>query len=98
MSENSDQLSTIESKKLIPPRPVRNQVPPSFSQVRTNKDLAQLLGIKSAKLLTWLGKSKSTHYSKLFIRKKGKNSKLRVLHNPDRLMRIVQYRIYSKIL
>lgn len=87
-----------------PPTPgpaVRQQSKPTseqFNLIRTNSDLATSLGMKSVKMLTWLGKTKSAHYSKLFIRKKGKNSKLRVLHNPDQPMRIVQYKILTKIL
>jgi hypothetical protein len=90
-SEADDNIgSKLPTKKV--------KVVSQLKQIQSNKDLAQFLGIKSVKMLTWLGKTKSSHYSKLFLRKKGKNSRLRVLHNPDRLMRIAQYRIYSKIL
>lgn len=53
--------------------------------------------MKSPKLLTWLGKNKSKHYSALYIRKKG-SGKLRELQNPDSLVRAVQYRILTRIL
>lgn len=70
---------------------------PSFN-LATNADLTTLLKWKSTGLLTLLGRNKSTHYSVLYLRKKGANGKLRVLHNPDRLMRAVQFRILKEIL
>ena len=42
-------------------------------------------------MLTWLGQTKSQHYSILRIRKR--NGSIRTLHNPDALIRGVQYRL-----
>jgi RNA-directed DNA polymerase len=67
-----------------------------FSVV-TNKELAQKLGWKKLSGLTLLGKKKSEHYSILSIKKKN-SSKIRILHNPDTLMRVAQYKILTQIL
>lgn len=64
--------------------------------IQSNLDLTNLLGFKSTKLLTWLGRSKSEHYSTLTIRKR--NGSSRQLHNPDSLMRVAQYKILTQIL
>jgi RNA-directed DNA polymerase len=78
----------------LPPELVSKQL---FKQ-QTNQELSKLLKWKSVKLLTLLGKTKSTHYSTIYLRKKGKSGKLRVIHNPDSLMRAVQFRILREVL
>lgn len=75
---------------------------PHFQVLKTNQDLKTALGWKSVQGLTLLGKHKSTHYSTLFLKKKGasgksKKPKIRVLRNPDGLMRAVQFRILTKL-
>jgi retron-type reverse transcriptase len=65
--------------------------------IESNLQLSTYLGMKSFKLLTWLGKTKSEHYSIMRIRKKTPG-KFRVIHDPDKVMRAVQYRILRKIL
>lgn len=85
-----------------PPRITQAQLTladaPTQIPVLTNPELSSTLGWRSAKLLTLLGKNKRTHYSKLFIRKKGASGKLRVLYNPDGLMRAAQFLILTRIL
>src|SRR5579859_7236531 len=65
--------------------------------IQTNQELSEKLRWKNPKLLTMLGKTKSEHYSILSLRKRG-SSKFRILHNPDNLMRVVQYKILTQIL
>src|ERR1700748_2892976 len=66
--------------------------------IQTNNQLAEKLRWKSSKMLTLLGRNKSEHYSILSLRKKGSSTKFRILHNPDSLMRIVQYKILTQVL
>lgn len=77
---------------------VTGQQKESQFQVSQNRALSVMLGLKSTKMLTWLGKTKSTHYSKILLRKRGDSGKFRIIHNPDNVMRLVQYRILTKIL
>lgn len=68
----------------------------NLPQLSTNLQLSNVLGYQRRNLLTWLGKSKSTHYSIFQIQKK--NGTFRHLHNPDQVMRIAQHRILNKVL
>ena len=47
-------------------------------------------------MLTWLGKTKSEHYSMFSIRKR--NGQARRIHNPDAYLRLVQYRLLRNLL
>ena len=81
-----------------PPAPLLLAEAPVTLDIATNQSLSSLMGWRSPRLLTLLGRNKREHYSKLFIRKKGVNGKLRVLYNPDRLMRAAQFLILTRIL
>jgi RNA-directed DNA polymerase len=93
---------SAETPMAVTPQKARKapeaQPHPEFAKIQTNDDLAMILGWKTTRSLTLLGKSKSDHYSILFLRKKGGSGKLRTLHNPDSLLRAVQYRILTRLL
>lgn len=100
MSAHNTEIAITAEPQLLLPAPSTPTLSPSqpnrpFS-VETNQELATLLKLKNAKMLTWLGLDKQKHYSLLSIKKK--NGTYRHLHNPDSLMRIVQYRILKNIL
>jgi len=63
----------------------------------TNLQLATKIGIESAKRLTWLTRNKSKHYKTYKIPKKAAG-KYRIIHDPDSLIRVIQYKILTKIL
>lgn len=66
--------------------------------IQNNQELSLLMRWRSAQLLTLLGRNKRSHYSTLFIRKRGASGRLRKLFNPDRLMRTAQYLILNRVL
>lgn len=75
----------------------QTQSPLLLGEIASNHHLASLLNLKSAKLLTWLARTKLTHYTTLRIAKK-EPGKYRILHNPDEQMRLAQYLILRKVL
>src|SRR5271168_5329308 len=92
----------IEAPQNKAPRLSLQKLDPVLFNQQTNQDLSQMLHWKTAKLLTMLGLMKLDHYSVLYLKKKSKKTgttgKYRILHNPDNLMRQVQYRILKNIL
>lgn len=63
---------------------------------QTNAELSQVLEIGSAKMLTWLGKSKSEHYNIFAIPKR--DGTYRRIHNPQQILRVVQYKLLRNLL
>ena len=95
MSKTNSPLKQLTQNEKKLSQPIQE---PIRFQITAHSELTNLLSMRSQKILTWLSKTKSTHYSMLTLRKKGKSGRLRVIHNPDDLMRLVQYRILTKIL
>lgn len=89
-------VQTPQATAATPPATTPHSLWTTPVRVQSNQELTELLGFKSTKLLTWLGRTKSQHYSTLTIRKK--NGSSRQLHNPDSLMRVAQYKILNEIL
>lgn len=65
--------------------------------IETNRQLAETLNLKSAKMLTWLTRSKGSHYSVHKIRT-GRSSKVRTIYDPDKSMRFAQSKVLEHIL
>jgi RNA-directed DNA polymerase len=94
LTPQTQPLTLVEAQPQLqaPPHPLWS----TPMRIQSNQQLTELLEFKSTKLLTWLGRTKSQHYSMLTIRKR--NGSSRQLHNPDSLMRVAQYKILTKIL
>ena len=83
------------------PQPIQLELTPlewksEPKTAETNQQLATLIGTLSAKLLTWLGKTKSSHYSTFSIPKR--DGSYRQIFNPDQILRVAQYKLLHNVL
>ena len=94
MSQENTTQALIQETTNLPKSQLKWKQPIRLPE--NNDQLASLLEMDSAKQLTWLGQSKSKHYTILKIPKA--NGSSRIIHNPDQTLRLAQYNILVNIL